>query len=68
LKKDFARVSKTIFAFTRTFSGSDWKLRFLYEVIIMSNEQASTIAAQVYALVRACPAGRVTTYGWVVTQ
>ena len=31
----------------------------------MSNEQASTIAAQVYALVRTCPAGRVTTYGWL---
>ncbi len=27
------------------------------------NEQASTLSAQVYALVNACPAGRVTTYG-----
>ncbi|GAC1347262.1 MAG: hypothetical protein NVSMB27_12310 [Ktedonobacteraceae bacterium] len=40
----------------------------------MSNEsstarqQAATLKAQVYALVRACPAGRVTTYGWLVTQ
>ncbi len=37
----------------------------------MSNEtspihqQAATLKAQVYALVRACPAGRVTTYGWI---
>ncbi len=31
----------------------------------MSNEQASTVAAHVYALVRACPSGRVTTYGWL---
>ena len=30
-----------------------------------TNEQASTIAAHVYALVRACPAGCVTTYGWL---
>jgi methylated-DNA-protein-cysteine methyltransferase-like protein len=28
-------------------------------------DQATTIAACVYALVRACPAGRVTTYGWL---
>ncbi|HEU0000824.1 MAG TPA: MGMT family protein [Ktedonobacteraceae bacterium] len=37
----------------------------------MSNEpsptsgQAATLAAHVYALVRACPSGRVTTYGWL---
>src|SRR5437773_52933 len=30
-----------------------------------TNEQADTLAAQVYALVRACPTGRVTTYGWI---
>ncbi len=29
------------------------------------SEQATIIAAHVYALVRACPAGRVTTYGWL---
>ena len=29
------------------------------------SDQATTIAARVYALVRACPAGRVTTYGWL---
>lgn len=29
------------------------------------SEQTTTIAAHVYALVRACPAGRVTTYGWL---
>ena len=28
-------------------------------------EQTATLKAQVYALVRACPAGRVTTYGWI---
>jgi methylated-DNA-protein-cysteine methyltransferase-like protein len=28
-------------------------------------EQAATLAARVFALVRACPAGRVTTYGWL---
>ena len=27
--------------------------------------QAATLAAQVFALVRVCPAGRVTTYGWL---
>jgi methylated-DNA-protein-cysteine methyltransferase related protein len=27
--------------------------------------QATTVAAHVFALVRACPAGRVTTYGWL---
>ncbi len=37
----------------------------------MSNEpsstsgQAATLAARVFALVRVCPAGRVTTYGWL---
>ena len=28
-------------------------------------EQAATLAARVFALVRACPAGRVTTYSWL---
>jgi methylated-DNA-protein-cysteine methyltransferase related protein len=31
----------------------------------MTREQASSLAGKVYALVRACPPGRVTTYGWV---
>jgi methylated-DNA-protein-cysteine methyltransferase-like protein len=37
----------------------------------MSNEtspthkQVATLKAQVFALVKACPAGRVTTYGWI---
>lgn len=31
----------------------------------ISREQAQSLAARVYALVRACPAGRVTTYGWL---
>jgi len=30
-----------------------------------TNEQAATLKAQVYALVRACPVGKVTTYGWI---
>ena len=29
------------------------------------NERAASLKAQVFALVRACPAGRVTTYGWI---
>jgi alkylated DNA nucleotide flippase Atl1 len=28
----------------------------------------ASLKAQVYALVRACPAGKVTTYGWIATQ
>jgi alkylated DNA nucleotide flippase Atl1 len=28
-----------------------------------THEQVATLKAQVYALVQACPAGRVTTYG-----
>src|ERR1700676_1658080 len=28
-------------------------------------DQATTLKTQVYALVQACPAGRVTTYGWL---
>ena len=28
-------------------------------------EQTATLKAQVYALVQACPAGQVTTYGWL---
>jgi methylated-DNA-protein-cysteine methyltransferase-like protein len=31
----------------------------------ITREQASTLAARVYALVHACPPGRVTTYGWL---
>jgi methylated-DNA-protein-cysteine methyltransferase-like protein len=31
----------------------------------ISREGAAALAAQVYALVRACPRGRVTTYGWL---
>jgi methylated-DNA-protein-cysteine methyltransferase-like protein len=30
-----------------------------------TSEQADILAARVYALVRACPVGRVTTYGWL---
>jgi methylated-DNA-protein-cysteine methyltransferase related protein len=30
-----------------------------------TSEQADILAARVYALVRACPPGRVTTYGWL---
>src|SRR5437763_8445124 len=30
-----------------------------------TNEQVATLTARVYALVRACPSGRVTTYGWL---
>ena len=29
----------------------------------ISNEETAKLCAQVYALVRACPSGRVTTYG-----
>jgi methylated-DNA-protein-cysteine methyltransferase-like protein len=31
----------------------------------ITREQAAALAARVYTLVRACPAGRVTTYGWI---
>ena len=40
----------------------------------MSNEtspthkQVATLKAQVFGLVKACPAGRVTTYGWIATS
>ena len=30
-----------------------------------NNDQIATLKAQVYALVNACPTGRVTTYGWI---
>jgi methylated-DNA-protein-cysteine methyltransferase related protein len=30
-----------------------------------NNEQVATLKAQVFALVKACPIGRVTTYGWI---
>jgi methylated-DNA-protein-cysteine methyltransferase-like protein len=30
-----------------------------------TSEQVETLMARVFALVRACPAGRVTTYGWL---
>ena len=29
------------------------------------SEQANTLVTKVFALVRACPSGRVTTYGWL---
>ena len=31
----------------------------------LSRDEAGVLAARVYALVRACPPGRVTTYGWI---
>ncbi len=31
----------------------------------ITRDDAATLAARVYALVRACPPGRVTTYGWL---
>ena len=30
-----------------------------------TQKQVTTLMAQVFALVKACPAGRVTTYGWI---
>src|SRR5713226_7567651 len=30
-----------------------------------THEQVATLKAQVYALVKVCPTGRVTTYGWI---
>jgi methylated-DNA-protein-cysteine methyltransferase-like protein len=30
-----------------------------------NNDQVATLKAQVFALVKACPIGRVTTYGWI---
>ena len=30
-----------------------------------TSEQAATLSARVFALVKACPPGRVTTYGWI---
>jgi methylated-DNA-protein-cysteine methyltransferase related protein len=30
-----------------------------------TNEQVATLKAQVFALVKACPAGRVTTFGLI---
>ena len=30
-----------------------------------TSEQVTTLASRVFALVRACPPGRVTTYGWL---
>jgi len=30
-----------------------------------THEQVATLKARVFALVQACPAGRVTTYGWI---
>ncbi len=35
------------------------------EEISPTHKQAATLKARVFALVRACPAGRVTTYGWI---
>jgi methylated-DNA-protein-cysteine methyltransferase-like protein len=32
---------------------------------LITREQAATLAAHIYALTAACPAGRVTTYGWI---
>jgi O6-methylguanine-DNA--protein-cysteine methyltransferase len=33
-----------------------------------NNEQVATLKAQVFALVKACPTGRVTTYGLIATS
>lgn len=33
----------------------------------ISHDEIATIAERVFALVRACPPGRVTTYGWLAT-
>lgn len=37
------------------------------EHTIVSRDEIAAVAARVYALVRACPGGRVTTYGWLAT-
>jgi len=52
-------------------SGSIQIVRFSNEVNVMpdetspTTEQVESLMARVFALVRACPAGRVTTYGWL---
>lgn len=32
---------------------------------MLNHEQANTLSTKIFALVRACPSGRVTTYGWL---
>ena len=32
---------------------------------MLTHDEANTLATRAYALVRACPVGRVTTYGWI---
>ena len=35
------------------------------DVVAPTNEQVETLMQHVFALVRACPVGRVTTYSWI---
>jgi methylated-DNA-protein-cysteine methyltransferase-like protein len=41
------------------------KEHFSMDETTISQDEAAALSAKVYALVRACPAGRVTTYGWL---
>jgi methylated-DNA-protein-cysteine methyltransferase related protein len=40
-------------------------VKYMSDETFPTNEQVTTLEARVFALVRACPAGRVTTYGWI---
>lgn len=35
---------------------------------MVTQNDANQLAARAFAIVRACPRGRVTTYSWVATQ
>jgi methylated-DNA-protein-cysteine methyltransferase related protein len=40
-------------------------VKYMSDEASPAQNQAATLKARVYALVQACPAGRVTTYGWI---
>jgi len=59
--------------FEATLSGSSFSLKqrrvkSMSNETSPTNEQVATLKAQVFALVKACPAGRVTTYGLIATS
>src|SRR5258708_12276343 len=40
-------------------------VKYMSDETSPTQNQATTLKARVFALVQACPAGRVTTYGWI---
>src|SRR5690348_11868576 len=60
----FSSIGETVLICS-LFASKQRRAKTMSNETSSTNEQVAALKAQVYALVKACPPGRVTTYGWI---